>query len=149
MRSSGIRSEGDAGPGACVLVDLLISAQLGLLAQISGHLICRRIICATIFKDHFSNFTFCHLQCSSNHDKTSPVKWIFEKFAHGCGVTVCSYRADNGRLAEKAFRDECKLQEQSISFCPVGANHQNGIAEASIKQSTLGSRTIFIHAQRL
>ena len=116
-----------------MLVDQSISAQPGLLAQVSGHLTRQRITWATIYKDHFSNFTFCHLQCSIDHEETLLAKWSFENFAHGCGVSICSYQADNGRFAEKAFCDEVELQEQSVSLCPVGAHHQNGIAEASIK----------------
>ena len=76
-------------------------------------------------------------------------KWTFEKFARSCGVQVRAYRADNGRFGEQAFRDECALQEQSIIFCGVGAHHQNGIAEACVKVSTLGARTLLLHAQRL
>ena len=41
------------------------------------------------------------------------------------------------------------MQDQLITFCLVGAHHQNGIVNASIKQSILGSRTILLHAQRL
>ena len=92
-------------PGACVSVDGFISAQPGLVAQVSGHLTRRRVTCATIFKDHFSNFTFCHLQCSSCHEETLSAKWNFEKFARGCGVSVSSYRPDNDRFAERAFCD--------------------------------------------
>ena len=148
-RAGAIRTPQDDHPGACVSVDQLVSSQPGLLAQLSGHLTRRRVTCATIFKDHFSDFIFCHLQCSSGHEETLSAKWSFERFARDCSVTISSYRADNGRFAEQAFRDECDLQQQSISFCPVGAHHQNGIAEASIKHSTLGSRTILLHAQRL
>ena len=144
-----IRTARDDHPGACVSVDQLVSSQSELLAQVSGHLTRLRVTCATIFKDHFSNFIYWHLQCSSGHEETLSAKWSFECFAQDCGVPISAYRADNGRFAKQAFRDECALQQQSISFCPVGARHQNGTAEASIKHSTLGSRTILFHAQRM
>ena len=127
-------------------IDQMISAQPGLLAQMSGHLTRCRILCATIFKDHFSNFMYCHLQVSSGHEETLAAKWAFEKFATSCGVSVSAYCADNGRFGEQAFRNECALQEQSITFCGVGAHHQNGIAKASIKVATLGARTLLLHA---
>ena len=38
---------------------------------------------------------------------------------------------------------------QRLTFCGVDAHHQNDIAEANIKQLTLASRTILLHAQRL
>ena len=132
-RGTGICSLSHNIPGACVSVDQLVSAQPGLMAQVSGHLTRRRITRATVFKDHFSDFTFCHLQCSSDHEETLSAKWSVEKFAQSCGVSISAYRADNGRFAEKAFRNECDIQKQNISFCPVGAHHQNGIVEASIK----------------
>ena len=62
---------------------------------------------------------------------------------------MCSYRADNGRFGEQAFRNECALQEQTIPFCGVGAHHQNGVAEACVKVSTLGACTLLFYAQRL
>ena len=76
-----IRSITDNKPGAWVSIDQMISAQPGLLAQMSGHLTRRRISCATIFQDHFSNFLYCHLQVSSSHEETLAVKWAFEKFS--------------------------------------------------------------------
>ena len=44
-----IRTVQDDAPGATVSVDQLISAQPGLLAQMSRHLTRWRISCATIF----------------------------------------------------------------------------------------------------
>ena len=37
---------------------------------------------------------------------------------------------------------------QTISFCGVGAHHQNGVSENTIKQLTLTARTLLLHAQR-
>ncbi len=113
-----IRSVTDNKPGAQVSVDQLISAQPGLLAQMSGHLTRRRISCATLFNDHFSNFTYCHLQVSSGHDETLAAKWAFEKFSRSCNVDIRAYRADNARFGEQAFRDECALQEQNRLWAP-------------------------------
>ena len=76
---------------ACVLVDQLVSVQPGLLAQVSGHLTRRRITCATVLKDRYLDFTFYHLQCSSDHEETLSAKWSFEKFAQSCGVSVSTY----------------------------------------------------------
>ncbi len=35
-----------------------------------------------------------------------------------------------------------------ITFCGVGAHHQNGIAESHLKTLTLTSRTLLLHTQR-
>ena len=37
---------------------------------------------------------------------------------------------------------------QTISFCGVGAHHQNGVSENIIKQLTLTARTLLLHAQQ-
>ena len=37
---------------------------------------------------------------------------------------------------------------QNLTFCGVGAHHQNGISERIIKDLTLYSRTLVLHAQR-
>ena len=36
---------------------------------------------------------------------------------------------------------------QHLTFCGVGAHHQNGVAERIIKDLTLSSRTLVLHAQ--
>ena len=81
-------------------------------------------------------------------DATIEAKRAFECEANTRGVTVRGYHADNGRYAEHLFRNDCKEKSQSLNYCGVGAHHQNGIAEAKIKQLTLAARTMLLHAQR-
>ena len=74
-----------------------------------------------------------------------------KEFEHRCavrGVQVKHYHADNGRFAEPAFVQECKRCKQDLTFCGVGAHHQNGILERKIKDVTLISRTLLLHAMR-
>lgn len=40
-------------------------------------------------------------------------------------------------------------KDQTITFCGVGAHHQNGIIENKNKMLTLGARTMLLHAMRL
>lgn len=40
-----------------------------------------------------------------------------------------------------------KSSQRRITFCGVGAHHQNGITENAIKQLTIVSRTLLVHAQ--
>ena len=54
-------------------------------------------------------------------------KVSFEKLASTYGVTVKQYHADNGIFACKGFRDVITESNQKITFCGVGAHHQNGI----------------------
>jgi hypothetical protein len=72
-------------------------------------------------------------------------------FEHKCairGVKVQRYHADNDRFAEKLFKDDCNAQGQHLTFCGVGAHHQNGIVEHKIKDITLATRTILLYAMR-
>ena len=70
-------------------MDQLISAQPGVLDQMSGHLTCWPIsFFANLFKDHFSNFMFCHLQVSSGYEETLAGKWAFEKFSKTRNVDI-------------------------------------------------------------
>ena len=63
-------------------------------------------------------------------------------------VKIKSYRADNGRFAEKGFKEEIASCDQSITFCGVGYHHQNGIIERFQQTLTEGSRVNLLHAKR-
>ena len=74
-----------------------------------------------------------------------------KEFEHRCavrGVKVEHYHADNGRFAEPAWMNECKRCKQELTFFGVGDHHQNGISERKIKDVTLISRTMLLHAIR-
>ncbi|KAL7470955.1 hypothetical protein ACHAXS_011261 [Conticribra weissflogii] len=126
----------------------MISAQPGLIPQVSGHLTRARIWAATIFVDHCSDLVHVHLMRDQTQDSTLAAKASFERFADSNHVQIQSYHADNGRFAEKRFLDEIKRCNQEISFCAVGAHHQNGIVERKIKDLTLITRTLLLHAKR-
>ena len=64
------------------------------------------------------------------------------------GHTSKSWHADNGIYAEKDFKEAVSFADQTITFCGVGAHHQNGIAEAAIKKDTQQARTLLLHAKR-
>jgi hypothetical protein len=81
-------------------------------------------------------------------DETLLAKTAFERHANEGGVSIASYRADNGRFADAGFQKAIKEANQSITFCAVGAHHQNGIVERRIKELTLISRTLLLHAKR-
>lgn len=148
-KSGTIRKSTDDAPGKRVSVDQLVSAQPGLIPQLSGHLTRARIFCATIFVDHFSGFGYSFLQRSTTQEETLEAKAAFEKMANTYDVIIAGYHADNGRFAEARFREQCELEKQTLSYCAVGAHHQNGIAESNIKTFTLGARTCLLHAKRL
>ena len=105
----------------------IVSAQPGLIPQMSGFLTNLRIMGATVFVVHFSDHVYAYLMRNLTLDKTILAKSAYERLLHSVGVTAKSCHADNGRFADKGFIDECKPGNQMITFCGVGSHHQNDI----------------------
>ena len=148
-QSHPIRRKSDDHPGARASMDHLVSAQPGLIPQITGNLTGQRINGATVIVDHFSDHVYVYLMRNLTLDETILAKHAYERFLSSIGVTAKSYHADNGRFADQGFREECNRSNQVITFCGVGSHHQNGIAERKIKELTLGARTLLLHAKRM
>jgi hypothetical protein len=144
-----IRKKSDDHPGARASMDHLVSAQPGLIPQITGNLTGQRINGATVIVDHYSDHVYVYLMRNLTLDETLLAKHAYERFLSSLGITAKAYHADNGRFADQGFRDDCNLSNQVITFCGVGSHHQNGIAERKIKELTLGGRTLLLHAKRM
>ena len=63
-------------------------------------------------------------------------------------VMVQVYRADNGRFAEKGFKDEISKCNQIITYCGVGAHYQNGAVERYISKVTTRARVMLLHVKQ-
>jgi GAG-pre-integrase domain len=135
-------------PGQMVSVDQLESPIAGLVGQMKGILTKRRYKVATIFVDHFSNLSYVHLQSTTNAIETLEAKLEFERFASTFGIRIQHYHADNGRFAETLWKEDVRKHKQRLTFCGVGAHHQNGRAEKRIRDIQDMARTSLIHAQR-
>ena len=129
-------------------VDQLISAQPGIVPRLEGKHTRDRIMAATVYFDHFSGYSYIHLQCSTDTEDTILSKYAFEQLFLTNDVTVSSYMADNGRFAEKGYRDAIRNSKQTITYCGVGSHHQNGIVERHIGELTSSARTLLLHAKR-
>lgn len=81
-------------------------------------------------------------------EETMEAKCAADKPFAEHGHSIKRFRADNGRYADVGFMENLALCNQTISFCGVGAHHQNTIVECAIKELTLASRTMLLHAQR-
>ena len=103
---------------------------------------------SVLFSDHYSDLIHNHLITGPTSEQTLASKHAYERFADGFGVSVREYRADNSRFNDNNFRGSCVASNQKLSFCAVGTYHQNGIAEAKLKQVCYGARTILLHAMR-
>ena len=133
-------------PGDCVSVDQLKSSTPGLIGQVKGWLTRERHHTATVFVDHHSDLTFVHVTPSDTSEETVEAKEAFERFAASFDVTIKHYHADNGRFADKLFREHVTEKGQTISFCGVGAHHQNGKVEKRIRDIVEQARTMLLHA---
>ena len=98
--------------------------------------------------DQASNFSYSHLIRSTSNSEKLKAKDAYERVMGTYGHRVESYHADNSRFDSKEFKESCDMAQQTYSYCGVGANHQNGIAEAMNKKLSHGTRTSLLHAKR-
>jgi hypothetical protein len=128
-------------------MDQLVSAQPGLIPQMASFLTNLRIWGATAFLDHFSDYVYVALMQDLGLDETLLAKSSFKWHANEGGISINSYCADNGHFADAGFQKAIKEANQTITFCAVGAHHQNGIVKRWIKELTLISWTLLLHAK--
>ena len=130
-------------------MDQIMSAQPGLIPQMPGFLTSRRIWGCTTFFDHISDFVYVHLMRDFMVDETILAVNAFEKVMTHAQRFVKHYHTDNSAFAHKGFLDEVNRKDQKITFCAVGAHHQNGIIENKNKMLTLSARTLLLHGIRM
>ena len=133
-------------PRHCVSVDQLISPTPGFVPIHRGKPTTQRYKGATIFVDHYSDLTYCHLMTDMNAEATVAAKEAFERLAGSYNVLIKHYHCDNGLFDTVAFKASIIQANQTISFCGVNAHHQNGRAERRIRDVTEGARTALLHA---
>ena len=127
-------------------MDQLISGTPGLVGQTTGKLTTSQYSVATIFVDHYLDLDYVHVQESTSAADTVEAKQAFERFCKERDVTVLHYHADNGIFVSNGFCEEVQRCGQTISFCGVGAHHQNGVAERHIQDLTQTARASLAHA---
>ena len=101
--SGSIRRPEHILPGDGVSMDQIVSAQPGLIPQMSGFLTSRRIWGCTTFCDHVSDFVYVHLMRDFTVDETILAAKAFEKVLSQASRRVKHYQADNGAFAHKGF----------------------------------------------
>jgi hypothetical protein len=86
--------------------------------------------------------------CNLSLEETLLAKHAHEYFLSLIRVTAKAYHTNNGHFADKGFKDDCATSDQSIMFCGVGNQSQNGIAGHKIEKLTLGAWTLHLHAKK-
>ena len=133
-------------PGECVSVDQTESRTPGFIGIMRGFLTKQRYTCATVFVDHYSDFTYTHLQRSTSMSDTLEAKNSFEAVLRRHGIKVLHYHADNGRFADKDFLQNIVDSRQTISFCGAYAHFQNGKVEKRIRDLQDNARTVLLQS---
>ena len=105
-----------------------------------------KIFIVTLFVDSISKKIFIEFQHSTGAKETIDSKHRMERDAFHSGVKIKSYRADNGIFKAGEFRLDMDKQDQQITYCGVGAHHQNGIAERNIRIMVERARTVLLNA---
>ena len=144
----GIRRASETNPGDRTSCDHLVSRQPGLMPQSTGILTHARFWGSVIYVDHFSDYIYSHLIQGTTSSDTLKSKHGYEREAATFGVKIKSYHADNLRFNDNNFMNDCITANQKITFCGVGAHHQNAVVESKIKILTNGARTVLLHAKR-
>jgi len=90
-------------------LDQMVSAQPGLIPQMSGCLTNLRIMGATVFVDHYSDHVYVYLMKDLLLSETLMAKHAYECFLASLGVDSKAYHADNGRFADNCFQITFRL----------------------------------------
>jgi hypothetical protein len=135
----------DLAPGDCISMDQYVVTQKGrsLTKSSNDH---EKYNGGTIYVDHSSGFLYNHNQISLRSGETLVGKRLLERNAAENGHVLRHFRADNGVFTSAEFKQDLEAKRQSIKFSGVGAHHQNGIAERSIKTISYLARAMLIHS---
>jgi hypothetical protein len=128
-----------------VSTDQIVSAQPGFIPQMSGFLTSRRIWGCTTFFDHIIDFVYVHLMQDFTVEETVLAVKAFKKVMAQANCFVKHYHTNTGVFAHKGFLDEVNRKDQKITFCAIGAHHQNEIIKNKNKMLTLLACTLLLH----
>ena len=99
-----------------------------------------------IFTDHASRYASTKHQVKLSYGESLKSNLKCEKYAINYGVLVQAYHTENGILSKDKFTEVIIWKGQNIMFCGVGAAHQNGVSEHSIKTITSRDHTMLIYS---
>ena len=134
-------------PGDCVSLDQYESSIPGHLPRTYGkEKKDDQYNGGTLFIGHASSMVFIQHQVSLRTGETLQAKHKFEQIAREHGVAIKSYHADNSPFGNADFVRSIEDRGQAIKFSGVGAHHQNGVAERTIKTIRSWARTMLLHA---
>ena len=140
--TDGSLKKNDVYPGRTVSMDQFVVPYKGRTINNSAS----TIVGGTIFVDHCYGRIFVHHQTDLGAASTLVGKQLLERDAHHLGIKLQHFVSDNGVFTSTLFRDDLDRKNQSLHLSGVGAHHQNGVAERSIKTVTALARAMLIHS---
>ena len=120
--------------GELVLVNIIVSPNPGLIAQMLSFLTNKRYKYATVFVDNTSSLSYTHFQIDTTVESTLKGKRAQKLYARLYRVTIKAYYANHNIFKAKGQIEDYNLNYQAVTFASVNAYYQNGIAEQRIKQ---------------
>lgn len=145
--TAGNLTKGDLLPGQRVSVDHFKGGVKGRLYESKGKTHPDQMLSGScIFVDHASKYIHIAHQVSLDAVSTLAAKHSFEAITRDVGVSIQSYHSDNGVFSSHAYAQDLLANSQTQRFSGVGAHHQNGVAERSIRTITDMARTMLLHA---
>ena len=137
----------DLQPGRTVSMDQYISKTPGRLPHTFGkERVENKYVGGTIFVDHASGYVFVRHQNTLNALETIKSKIALEQLSKSFGVKIESYLTDHIPFNSEEFVENIELNRQQLRFSGVGAHHQNGVAERSIRTIVQLARSMLLHS---
>ena len=130
-------------------IDHMVSAQPGLIPQVTGALTQTRFWSDIVSVDHFSDYCCAHLPRGTSAVETFQDEETYKLLSATNGASICAYRADSRRFIDPLLNESVQTCGQKITYCGVGSHDQNEIVECRIKESNLGSHKLLLHDTRL
>ena len=137
-------------PGDCVSTDQYECRVKGRLSNKKFKEYYQRMYCGgTVFVDHDSGVITINHQVSLGASYTVRSKELHELWAAEHGVSIKSYRGDNGVYKSKLFKEDLEERQQKMSYSGVGTHGKNGVAERAIQMVVTSARTMMLHQASL
>ena len=147
QHNKGVLKREKLQPGDLVFSDQYVSSLPGQNFNTCGQELCHQgFHGGTIFCDAASGYMFLQNQVGFTAAETIETKLAFERDALHVGVSIHSYRTDNGVYTSKSFGESLTSNHQDITHSGVGGHHHNGPAENAIKNITRRARIMMFHA---
>ena len=103
---------------------------------------------SVIYVDDISDFIYNHLVNGISSKETLESKLSYERIFLSYGRKVKGYHVENLRFNDYNFKGLCIKGGQKLTFCDVGAHHQNVIVVGKNKIVYNGTHTLLLHAKR-